>query len=482
MVADENMEPSPTASLAVNVIGYLDDALGVAEAARMYVDTLRAADVPVGTTSVSPDPDAQGGDLFTRAGRRPYAGMRAVPEPSFNLVCLNGEQLEMFVRLGGSQILDGLPNIGSWFWETDVLPNSWMAAFRHLDEIWVTSTFVAENLGRVSPVPVVVVPHGLAVPEPDGMECKLIRDQRFTFVFMMDFFSTLRRKNPLGLVEAFKRAFVPAEGPRLLLKTMNASFSGDAVAELRAAIGDRSDIEIADGYLDPAEKVALLARADCSVSLHRSEGFGLTLAESLALGTPVIATAYSGNTDFMTTENSYLVGWTPTRVGPGDKIYPADGSWAEPDLDHAARLMREVWERPDEAAKRAKRAREDIHRRYAPEVTGAVARARLERLVETGVAGRAATRGGGALFTEIERELALDLRRGAAPVPRGIAGLARRLVFRLIAPFTHHERKLDRALFEALRELRTDFERAERADRVAAEAQRSAQRRDPGDG
>lgn len=467
-------DPGSTPGLAVNVIGYLDDALGVAEAARLYVETLRAADIPVTTTSVSPDPDVRGGDLFKRAGRRPYERAHAATEPSFNLVCLNGEQLETFIRLGGYRILEARPSIGQWAWETDVLPPSWMSAFRHLDEIWVNSTFVAENLARVSPVPVVVVPQGLAVPQPSGVKPKLIVDQRFTFLFMMDFFSTLRRKNALGLVDAFKRAFAPDEGPQLLLKTMNAPFSEEAVRELRAAIGDRSDIKIADGYLDPAEKAALLARADCYVSLHRSEGFGLTLAEAMALGTPVIATAYSGNTDFMTPENSYLVEWTPTQVGPGDRVYPADGTWAEPDLDHAARLMRDVWERPDEAAARARRAREDIERRYAPAAAGAVARARLELLLETGVVGRAEGRTQVRLFAEIERQLELDLRRGAAPVPRGIAGLARRLVFRLMAPFTYHERNLDRTMFEALRELRAEFERAQQSGAQPAD------RRDPG--
>ncbi len=462
--------------LAVNVVGYLDDALGVAEAARLYVDTLQAAGVPVRTTSVSPDPDAGGADAFKRAGRRPYAVVETGSRPTFNLVCLNGEQLERFMALGGSKILDGRPSIGHWAWETDVLPASWTGAFRHLDEIWVNSTFVAENLGRVSPVPVLVIPQGITVPDTTGVEQQLIRDQQFTFLFMMDFFSTLRRKNALGLADAFQRAFAPGEGPRLLLKTINAPFRRDAERELRAAIGDRPDIELVDGYLEPIEKAALLARADCYVSLHRSEGFGLALAESMALGTPVIATAYSGNTDFMTDQNSYLVDWSPTHVGPGDQIYPADGSWAEPDLDHAAEMMRRVWERPDEAATRVQRARADIDRLYAPNVTGAIARSRLERLHEMDLPARGGLGASAKLFADIERELELDVRRGALPEPRGAAGVARRFVLRMIAPFTVHERRLDRALFEALRELRADLD--ERAQRSSTDTRR---RRDPGD-
>ena len=110
--------------------------------------------------------------------------------------------------------------------------------------------------------------------------------------------SSARRdaKNAAGLIEAFARAFAPGEGPRLLLKTINGRLRPRPRPSSGAKIAERPDIELIDTYLDPAQNAALLARADCYVSLHRSEGFGLTLAESMALGTPVIATGYSGNT------------------------------------------------------------------------------------------------------------------------------------------------------------------------------------------
>ena len=247
----------------------------------------------------------------------------------------------------------------------------------------------------------------------------IARDDRFTFLFTFDFFSTMRRKNTDGLIEAFARAFAPGEGPRLLLKTINGRLRPEAEAELRRKSAQHPDIELIDAYLEPAQNAALLARADCYVSLHRSEGFGLTLAEAMALGTPVIATGYSGNTDFMTARNSYLVEWTPTRVGPECEIYPAEGSWAEPDLDHAAELMRRVWKRPQEARAKAERAREDIHRLYAPEVVGRLARARLERLADrpSGDSTHASSSDMSALtelrLAALEEELAFDPARGA---------------------------------------------------------------------
>jgi glycosyltransferase involved in cell wall biosynthesis len=458
--APEDSGLSEEYKLGVNVIGYLRETLGLAEAARLYINALTAAGVPVTTTAILPDMpvNATDGPPITRTGRQTYEELRGSVRPTFNLVCANGDQLEAFMRAGGERELGGRPTIGQWGWETDVLPQSWLPAFRHLDEIWVYTTFVAENLARLAPVPVVVVPMSISVPDVTGVELELACDERFTFVFMLDFFSTLRRKNALGLVDAFTRAFAPGEGPRLLIKTINAQFREQAADELRFDIGDRPDIELIDGYLEPLEKSALLAHADCYVSLHRSEGFGLPLAECMALGTPVIATGYSGNTDFMTPQNSYLVDWTPTRVGPDCDIYPAHGNWAEPDRDHAAELMRRVWERPEEAAAKAQRARADIARLYAPEVAGAIARARLERLMET-CARAGTTADAGGTFHAIERELALDLRRGAPPVPGGAAGIARRLAFRLMYPFTFHERTLDRALFDAMRQVRLDLDR-----------------------
>jgi glycosyltransferase involved in cell wall biosynthesis len=464
------------AQLAVNVIGFLDDALGLAQAARLYVAALRAANVPVATMAVTPDDAAaSAADTITRYGNRRHEHLRTPFEPRFNLACLNGEHLTKLARARDGDVLARRSTIGQWAWETDVLPPSWFPAFRYLEEIWVFSSFVAENLGRLSPVPVVVIPMAVTLPDRSGIELSIARDDRFTFLFIFDFLSTVRRKNTFGLLDAFTRAFAPGEGPRLLLKAINGRLRPEVDAELRRRIDEHPDIDLIDMYLEPVQNAALLARADCYVSLHRSEGFGLTLAESMALGTPVIATGYSGNTDFTTPQNSYLVDWTPTHVGPGCEIYPAEGVWAEPDLDHAAEQMRRVWQRPEEARVKAKRAQLDIHRLYAPEVVGRLARVRLERLYATldrrrrgGLPHRAPPRGAAvtdARLDVVEAELGFDLKGGAAPTPSGIRGTFRRLVMRLMLPFTVHERKLDRALADAMHALQAEVAR-ERALRV----------------
>src|SRR5436305_469366 len=127
--------------------------------------------------------------------------------------------------------------------------------------------------------------------------------------------------------------------------------------EVLWTVDGRPDIHVIDRSLTGDEKDALMAACDCYVSLHRSEGFGLTLAEAMAMGKPLIGTGYSGNVDFMNEDNSFLVDYEMTLVGPGCEIYPPEAEWAEPSVGHAAELMRRVYERPDVAARIGARAR-----------------------------------------------------------------------------------------------------------------------------
>lgn len=449
--------------IAVNVAGYLNRSLGLGQAARLYITALQAAGVPVGTVMAPlhlPVKESQeqalaryGGQAFEQLGL-PY------PAP-INLLCVNPDGLDTLLESAGDALQDARWTIGQWGWETDVLPAHWARAFQRVDELWVYSGFVAQNLSRVSPVPVVRVPLPVIAPDPSGAELDLDLGSGFTFLFVFDFFSTLQRKNPIGLVDAFTRAFAPGEGPKLVLKAMNGSFRPQAVDELRWRIGNRPDIQLIDQHVDQHTYAALIARCDCYVSLHRAEGFGLTLAEAMALGKPAIATGYSGNLEFMTATNSYLVDYTLTRVGPKAEMYPADGTWAEPDLDHAASLMRQAWERPDEARAVGERARRDVTERLSPQAVGAIARSRLEHLVAQPSAARKAA--ASPAFETVDRVLAVDPEQPTYGRRGGLALVARRLVLRLIKPFTHHERELDRAIVEQLKRLDADGARERRA-------------------
>ncbi len=384
--------PPPSAAAdampAVRITGYMGHSLGLGAAARGYAQALEAAEVPVSTTSVPLHHLELPVELEVGYGLHGFeerAHGRAGHD--VDIIAVNAEELPALVERLGRDYFRG-PKIGIWGWETNSIPPRWRGAFELVDEIWVYSRFMAENIGAVAPVPVVALPPPVQAPDPAPAPIRLgLPDEDFLFLFVFDYLSTIERKNPVGLVEAFKRAFAPGEGPRLLIKTINGPLRPLSEEAVLWSAAGRPDVHVVDCSLTAQERDALMAGCDCYVSLHRSEGFGLTLAEAMAAGKPVIGTGYSGNLDFMTAENSYLVGYELTRVGPECEIYPPDGEWAEPDLEHAAAQMRAVHGDREEASRRGARARQDIAETLSAKATGEAMRRRLQELTggRTGV-------------------------------------------------------------------------------------------------
>lgn len=366
----------PRARFGVNVTGYLNAELGVGEAGRRVIAALDAGEVPLATfTQHAPLSRADHHFATTRSGDAPFP---------INLICVNADMLPVFAREAGEEFFAGRYSIGQWFWEVTSFPEAWHESFGYLDEVWVASEHVAEALRPVSPIPVSKItlpitlprhtaPARLALGLPDG----------FLFLFTFDYLSVFRRKNPLAIIEAFASAFSGRSDAALVMKCINAEQRPSEHEELLAAADTHPDIHVVDRYLSPLEKNALTASCDCYVSLHRAEGFGFGPAEAMYLGKPVIATAYSGNLDYMTETNSYLVDYELVPIGPDAKPYPEDGEWAEPDVEHSAALMREVCDEPELSRRRGQRGAEDIRRTHSPAAVGAEMRERIERVAQT---------------------------------------------------------------------------------------------------
>jgi hypothetical protein len=327
-LASAQGEPAAVATgPTVRLTGYLGHTLGLGAAARGYAQALTAAGVPVSTVTVPLHHLALPVKLEDDYGRHRFEDLVHAGGHGFELVAVNADELPGFVERLGEDYFEG-PRIGIWGWETNSIPPRWQRAFALVDEIWVYSRFMAENIGAASPVPVSALPPPVQAPSVPREPNRLGVPAGFLFLFVFDYLSTIQRKNPVGLVEAFKRAFAPGEGPRLLIKTINAPLRPLAEEQVLWAAHGREDIHVIDRSLAPAELGGLMAACDCYVSLHRAEGFGLTLAEAMAIGKPAIATGYSGNVDFMNAANSYLVDYEIALVGPECEIYPPDGEWA----------------------------------------------------------------------------------------------------------------------------------------------------------
>src|SRR5205085_74667 len=215
---------------------------------------------------------------------------------------------------------------------------------------WVPSNFTLDSISRASPVPVVRMPHAIGeLPTTDQTRAAFdLPANRFVFLFIFDFHSYLERKNPIGLIQAFKKAFTKRDRAVLLLKSSRGDTAEGELSSLREAARGAS-VRILDRVLTRPELNTLMNLSDCYVSLHRSEGFGLTMAEAMSLGKPVIATAYSGNLEFMTPWNSELVPYELVAVPPRCDPYPVGAHWAEPDVDAAAAAMRRVAGDPSHA-------------------------------------------------------------------------------------------------------------------------------------
>jgi glycosyltransferase involved in cell wall biosynthesis len=346
-----------------NIVGHLRAELGVAEVARQIVTGAQQAGIASSAITYRRSDSRQEHPVTWRDSRRaPY---------DVNVVCVNADQLPSFRDDVGSAFFRDRYTVGVWFWEVSTFPKVFHKAFELVDELWVASEFVRDAIAPETDKPVHVIPlpvgavHQVDLPSRD----ELGLPDRFIYLFTFDYLSVFERKNPIAVVSAFKQAFAPDEGPVLLIKSINGDRDIASLEKLLLAVEDRRDILVWDEYRSAQEMRGLVASSACYVSLHRSEGYGLTMAEAMSLGKPVIATAYSGNLTFMHDSNSYLVPFRLIPVGPRNSPYPSDAQWADPDVEVAARLMRRVYEHHGEARERAVRARADLDRRHRIENT-----------------------------------------------------------------------------------------------------------------
>ena len=338
----------------VNLVGLLNAELGVGEVARRLEQAMRFGTIPHSTTA------------FERTRSRLRSTYRSDP-PRFdtNLLCLNADSLPGFTQDVGLGFFEGRYTIGVWFWETSTFPTMFHSAFSTVDELWAASDYIAEILRAAAPADTPIVRMPLPIVRPatnDAFDLTTvgIPADRFTFLCSFDYLSVPGRKNPLGTIEAFTAAFTPDEGPVLVVKSINAREHPRMARDIADAAGSRRDIVLFDGYLDSRDNASLTANSDCYVSLHRSEGFGLNLADAIALGVPLIATGATGNMEFCRAEDCHLVGAEAVPVGPGHFPYAADAIWMEPSIEEAARLMRSIASAPQQAKERARRARERV--------------------------------------------------------------------------------------------------------------------------
>jgi glycosyltransferase involved in cell wall biosynthesis len=359
-----------------NIVGYVRSELGVGESARLCADAAEAAEIPFSMVDFSVGCSSRADD-----NRWAHRITQDNPQP-INLIHVNADQIPVVYAHFGQPFFDHHYNIGFWHWELPELPDEWLGSFALLNEVWVPSHFVADAVSAKSPVPVVRMPHAVGFEPPRGARRGRfdLPEKKFLFLTMYDMHSVQARKNPEAVIEAFQRAFPDGADAGLVVKVMNRTSDAEPFARLEQRLREVPGVHLISETLDRKDVYALESVCDCFVSLHRSEGFGLGLAEAMYLGKPVIGTNWSANTDFMSQENSCPVRYTLTHIEKDEGPYRAGQIWAEPDIDHAAWYMKALVEDGEFRARLGAAGQLTIRSEYSPAAIGKRYRERLEIL------------------------------------------------------------------------------------------------------
>jgi glycosyltransferase involved in cell wall biosynthesis len=377
-----------------NAVGCWRATTGIAEAARRSVRAAMSCGLAVALEQADVDAPLD--------ERRYTTELRSLPSGhpfGIDLCFLNLNELDALpdsyrAEERGERLLVG----ANWAWELTRVPDKLVDRARRFgfDAVFVASEFERQQLEPVLDCPVHLVPLVVsAEPDPNrGRSDFGLPDAALVFLYSFDAFSGMRRKNPLGLIDAYRRAFGDEHfaGVHLVVKAINLQRLPEAWATLRHAVA-RVGGTLIDDNMTAGELASLVACCDVYVSLHRSEGFGLGIAEAMLLGKLVIATAYSGSTQFLDSSTGCPVGYDLVPALPADQylnpglhvaeLYttePAPAFWAAPDVDEAARLLRWARDHPEERRARGALASERIAGRYDERAVGSALKELLRQL------------------------------------------------------------------------------------------------------
>lgn len=360
-------EPS-VGGAPIALLGAFELHIGVARAAQILRSGMEAAGLPIHPMDCS-------------AVLRPLPGpphpRPAAPASGTMVFCVNPPKMAELLSHFGPRICRGKRLVGYWWWELDRVPRAWLPWADLMDEIWVSSRFIHETFSRDLPgKPIRYIP--LPVPEPRPSAAARrdfgLEEERFTVLAAFDLSSRWERKNPTGAIAAFRRAFPDPAQAQLVMKVSGADQHPDQLARLHGLTADMPNVRVVERDLSPGDVAALIRCADAFLSLHRSEGLGLFIAEAMWLGTPIIATGWSGVLDMLDAENSMLVRFKIVPVRPSDyPSVPRGAQWAEPDLDHAAECLRRLAGDADLRTRLRTNARHRAERQFSLERFRAVA-------------------------------------------------------------------------------------------------------------
>lgn len=376
---NENIQPyDPTAfPMGINLIGNIRGDSGLGQSCRLVAKELQASKIPflVYEHHIS--------DAFSMNNHSCDDMIQDELKYAINLFHINPHEFAVSYMQLGKKVWDKHYNIAFWLWETEEFPEEWNGCIDILDEIWTPAEFVSEAVRKVTNKPVYTVPYHVEAPIDTKYDRKHfgLPEDKFLYLMMYDSKSMMERKNPISVLNAFKKAFDKDNRDVGLVIKMNGRNEED-IAQIQRLMDGYENIYFMTETLPKVEVNSLIACVDVFVSLHRAEGFGLVMAEAMLNGTPCIATNWSANTEFMNEEVACMVDYDIVELDHEIGPYKKGSHWAEPDVNQAAEYMRRLQSDRNFGQRMAQNAREDIRNQLGMESITRILEQRVNEIKE----------------------------------------------------------------------------------------------------
>ncbi|WP_111625967.1 glycosyltransferase [Gelidibacter algens] len=358
-----------THNLGLNIVGYTDSVSGLGEAVKLNIEAARKIDIDV--------------DIINYEKVKLGTDYKYNFQYSINLVQIAINDLDTFFSIIDSGFFKNRYSILFLLWESEYVPPKFKETIILFNEIWTASLYCKSIINKVYNGPVIVMPHPVEIslkPIKDQKQFIFFNKDKFSFLFIFSYHSSIERKNPFFLVDAFIKAFGKNEKVELIIKTVGGQEFKKSKNKLYQYISGKDNIKMIDYYLDKNSVNHLINNCDCYVSMHHSEGFGLTLAEAMYLGKPTIATNYSGNTEFMNHSNSFLVDYELGLIENPDINFCSKTVWGNPIMKSAVERLKQVYDNPDLRKEKAMNATLFVQEKLSFYMAGFIMKNRLQQL------------------------------------------------------------------------------------------------------
>lgn len=362
----------------INIIGFIDGEFGLGEAVRLLIKAIKKQNIPVAlinyeVPTLHRRADTTFNDYTLEA---PY---------SINLILLGPtEGKRVLFQYKDTEIFNSKYNIFYLNWESEHFPVEYINNLGIYDEIWVPAQYCKDILKKYFRKKISVVPYPIEIILEEKIDEKALaffNKNSFNFLFIFDYNSTLERKNTLNLINAFQLAFEENDlSVSLTIKTSRSNSFKEERKSILEKIGNYKNIFIVEEIFEKNTLHNIINACDSYISLHRSEGFGLTMAEAMYFSKPVIATGYSGNLEFMNDDNSFLVNYEITKIEYDITNYEKNTIWSNPDVKHAAELMRLVKSNSELVKIKAYNGNKTILNKMSNETIGKLIEEKIEKI------------------------------------------------------------------------------------------------------